>query len=31
MVAFDAPDIRILDTWIAGVPATAHAHAPADV
>jgi N-acetylglucosamine-6-phosphate deacetylase len=30
MVAFEAPDIRILDTWIAGVPAAAHAHAAAD-
>jgi hypothetical protein len=30
MVAFDAPDVRILDTWIAGVPAAAHARAPAE-
>jgi N-acetylglucosamine-6-phosphate deacetylase len=30
MVAFDAPDIRILDTWVAGVAATAHARVAAD-
>ena len=29
MVAFDAPDMRVLETWVAGVGTETHAREPA--